>query len=327
VQSAPAEVLSATLAAAAVPGAALSSTSTLIQSTLQLMALSKTKTIVAVAAGILLTTSTATLVVAVHGFGVRPSALAAVLGGDDESNPHRIVTQGLNKAHRIPGALYTYPEGDASTRRHVERIVEKFRTDLDPADAIKSDRDVTSEDLTNRTVYVYGSPSNHALLQRFRTQLPIVFEADGVVVGNRKCLGPDVGAIFVCPNPVNPEHRFVVYGTVTPGALRQMNTVFHGPTDYVVFNDTTRRLEQEGYESRRCFLLAGAFDASREDVWAVDPSRRQAASGEVAAATRGVIVPHPNPANAVVPPSAPASTPGQPPATGAGAGSGAGAGR
>jgi len=123
-----------------------------------------------------------------------------------------------------------------------------------------------------------------------REQLPIVFEDDGVVVGSRKCVGKDVGAIFVCPNPFNPEHRFMVYGAVSPAALKDMNSVFHGPTDYVVFNDTTRQFAKRGMRSSDCFLLAGAFDRSDPNHWRVDDALSQTPPGELREATRDVVV-------------------------------------
>jgi hypothetical protein len=76
-----------------------------------------------------------------------------------------------------------------------------------------------------------------------------------------------VGAIFVCPNPINPEHRLVIYGTVSPEALKDMNGVFHGPTDYIIFNNTTRQFGQVQDSDR--FLLLGAFDKSDSTHWRV----------------------------------------------------------
>lgn len=302
IQAAPASLLPTTLAAAVPPVAkvavAAANTSPLIQTTLQVMAWTKTKAVLGLAAGLLITTSV-TSVVLTHG-----GMLRAASGFEDGAAPipapeadggaqRRIVSNGLNKAHRIPGALYTYPDGDEVTRRYVENMVTKFRPDLDPALAFKSAGELTGDDLTNRTIYIYGSPSNHSLFRQVRTMLPIVFEADGVVVGNRKCLGRDVGAIFVCPNPFNVEHRLVVYGTVSPGSLREMNAVFHGPTDYVVFNDVTRKLETEGVEPGRCSLLAGAFDRSVPASWTAPARLQQAPAQPVIEATRGVVVSFP----------------------------------
>jgi hypothetical protein len=160
--------------------------------------------------------------------------------------------------------------------------------------AIKSDRELTEQDIQTRNIYIYGSPENHSLFQRVRDQLPIVFEDDGIVVGNKKCKGRDVGAIFTCPNPLSPEHRLVIYGTVSPEALKNMNGVFHGPTDYVVFNNTTRQYSsaKKGYETEDDFLLLGSFDKSDPAHWRVDETLQLLPPKALQKATAGVVVPY-----------------------------------
>jgi hypothetical protein len=180
----------------------------------------------------------------------------------------KVFSNGINNAHNLPNAIYTYPEGDEKTHAYVEQMIRQFRRDLDPAQAVKSDRELTEQDIHDRTIYIYGSPENHSLFRRVREDLPLVFEADGIRVGKQKCLGRDVGAIFVCPNPINPKNRLVVYGTVAPETLRNMNSIYHGPTDFIVFNNLTRRFTQLPDSNR--FLLVGAFDKSDPEHWRVD---------------------------------------------------------
>lgn len=114
-----------------------------------------------------------------------------------------------------------------------------------------------------------------------------VFETDGIVVGNKKCVGRDVGAIFVCPNPLNPEQQLVIHGTVAPEALENMNGIFHGPTDYVVFNETTRQFSQVEAPDR--FLLLGAFDKSDPGHWRVDDDLQLPPPQKLLRATAGTV--------------------------------------
>jgi len=158
--------------------------------------------IVATAAAllVLLTTGVTTLVVVkTRGFGLWSGGVSTPEPRPTAGNARRILTNGINDGHRIPTALHL-SEGDDVTHRYLEAVIKRFRRELDLAQTIKSDRELTGEDITNRTIYIYGSPQNHSLFRRVREQLPIVFEDDGVVVGSRKCVGKDVGAIFVCPN-------------------------------------------------------------------------------------------------------------------------------
>jgi RNA polymerase sigma factor (sigma-70 family) len=270
VQAAPALLAKSVTAVAIAKGAAVSSsTLTLIQGALKLMAWTKAQTAAVAVATVIATIGTTTVVIKTGAFGVgrwnanHPSETMAKF-----NKSPRIFTGGINKAHGIPNAIYTYPDGDEKTHRYLEAILKQFRKDLDPARAIKSDRELSEEDIQARTIYIYGSPENHSLFQRVRDQLPIIFEDDGVVVGKKKYLGRDVGAIFACPHPLNPANRLIIYGTVSPEALNNMNDVFHGPTDYVVFNNATRRFTGVADSDR--FLLLGAFDKSDPTHWRVE---------------------------------------------------------
>jgi hypothetical protein len=81
----------------------------------------------------------------------------------------------------------------------------------------------------------------------------------------------------------------MVYGAVSPEAARDMNRVFHGPTDYVVFNDATRKLG----DSMDYFLLTGAFNKSDPARWRVDDKLQLLPPQRVQDITAGVVVPWP----------------------------------
>ncbi len=289
VQAAPAHLTASVVTMATAKGAAGGSTSLTLLKVLKIMAWTKAKTAaVAVAAGVL-AVGTVTVGIETGGFGIG-RLLRDWLLPPRAGFPAAIMTQALNQAHRIPGALYTYPQGDEKTRVYLEALLEQFRNTMGPGRTVRSDAELTDADVQSHTIYIYGTPGNHTLFRRLRQQLPIVFEDDGVVVGDKKCRGRDVGAIFVCPNPLNPQHRLVVYGTVSPEALNNLNGVFHGPTDYVVFNDATRHSSWP--ERADKFLLVGAFNTSDPAHWRADGALQLQPSGALRKATAGVIVPH-----------------------------------
>jgi RNA polymerase sigma factor (sigma-70 family) len=265
---APATLAKTATAVALAKGATAStSTLTLIKGALKIMAWTKAKTAVVAIAAVIVATGTTTIVIKSHTSRAArsnanlPSATWAKFN-------RKILSDEINKAHEIPNAIYTYPDGDETTHRYLEDVLKMFAKNMGPGRTIKSDRELTEQDIQTRTIYIYGSPESHALFQRVRDQLPIVFEDDGIVVGNKKCLGRDVGAIFVCPNPLNPKNRLVIYGTVSPATLHDMNAIFHGPTDYVVFNNTTRQFR--GVNAADQFLLMGSFDKYDPTNWRVD---------------------------------------------------------
>ena len=249
------------------------------------MAWTKAKTTAVAVVAVILATGTTTIVIKTVGRGNadRPAGTVA------KTRPSPgIFSEGINNAHSIPDAIYTYPDGDETTHRYLESIMKMFAKRIGAGRTIKSDRELTEQDIQTRTIYIYGSPQNHSFFRRVRDQLPIVFEDDGIVVGNKKCLGQDVGAIFVCPNPLNPKNRLVIYGTVSPNALNDMNSIFHGPTDYIIFNNTTRQF-REAKDSDR-YLLLGSFDKSDPAHWRVDETLQVLPSKVLQTATTGVVV-------------------------------------
>jgi RNA polymerase sigma factor (sigma-70 family) len=268
IQAAPVAMAKSVTAVAVAKGAtAPISTLTLIKGALKIMAWTKAKTAAVTAAVVILAAGTTTVVIKSGVFGNEHPKSNLPSETWSKFN-RRVLSDGLNQAHKIPNAIFTYPDGDETTLRYLEDVLKMFARNMGPGRTIKSDRELTEQDIQTRTIYIYGSPENHSFFRRVRDQLPIVFEDDGIVVGNKKFMGRDVGAIFVCPNPLNPENRLVVYGTVSPGALHNMNAIYHGPTDYVVFNNTTRQFR--GVNAADQFLVMGSFDKSDPTNWRVD---------------------------------------------------------
>jgi hypothetical protein len=248
------------------------------------MAWTKGKMAAVAVVAVIILSGTITILVNFGAFSSRYSSETAI----KLSRSSRIYTNGINEALRTPDRIYTYPAGDKATRLYIEAVFRRFNINLDVGRAIKSDRELTEEDIRSRMIVIYGSPLNHSFFQRVRRQLPLIFEGDGIVVGDKKCVGRDVGAIFICPNPVNPKNQMVIYGTVLPEALNNMNGVFHGPTDYVVFNNTTR--QYIGLDRNESFLLMGAFNKSDPDHWRVDANLQLLPPKALQRATASVIV-------------------------------------
>jgi RNA polymerase sigma factor (sigma-70 family) len=272
---------------AAAHSAASASILTLVKGALKIMAWTKAKSAVVAVAAVVVATGTATVVVK-SGVFDHPKANQRSETMEQAGKSPRIFSNGINEAHEIPNAIYTYPDGDETTHHYLENILKEFARNMGPGRTIKSDRELTEQDIQTRTIYIYGSPENHSFFRRVRDQLPILFEDDGIVVGKKKFLGRDVGAIFVCPNPLNPENRLVVYGTVSAGALHDMNGIFHGPTDYVVFNNTTRQFRRVNAADQ--FLLLGSFDKSDPNNWRVDESLELLPPKALQRATAKVVV-------------------------------------
>lgn len=127
---------------------------------------------------------------------------------------------------------------------------------------IVHDVDVTDEMIRTKTLVLIGPPQSNTLLRRFNAQLPIQFRGAGIQVGATHYSGPEVGTVFVAPNPEAPDHSLLVIAGSTPfGTWRSVFLPDLLP-DYVVFNEAiadardTFALGGTGAE----YLSAGFFD-------------------------------------------------------------------
>jgi hypothetical protein len=66
-----------------------------------------------------------------------------------------------------------------------------------------------------------------------------------------------------------------------------MNSIYHGPTDYIVFNNTTRQFG--GVKDSERFLVVGAFDKTDPAHWRVDEKLELLPPKKLQQATTGVV--------------------------------------
>ena len=61
--------------------------------------------------------------------------------------------------------------------------------------------------------------------------------SDSSIIADKEYYVKNGGAIFNLTNPLNSNKFIVVYATQQPECLININSVFHGPTNFVVFNE------------------------------------------------------------------------------------------
>ena len=94
---------------------------------------------------------------------------------------------------------------DAELARAIDRWRRQFRGDA----RVKDDTAITDEEIASANLVLWGDPTSNALLKRIADRLPIRWEGDQVVVGDRKFDAGDHAPILIYPNPLNPR-RYVV---------------------------------------------------------------------------------------------------------------------
>jgi dienelactone hydrolase len=74
---------------------------------------------------------------------------------------------------------------------------------------VKNDADISSDDIANNNLALFGDPSSNAIYRRIADRLPIRWTADGVTVGAQKFDSNHV-PVFIFPNPLNPKKYVVI---------------------------------------------------------------------------------------------------------------------
>jgi hypothetical protein len=152
--------------------------------------------------------------------------------------------------------------------RTAREVVEKWKVLRNRDVPIKKDVDVTPQDIQQYHLVLYGNENNNKIIKQVAEQMPIRFKDNEVVVGDRSYKGYDVGAIFVHPNPLNPNKYVLVYGAVTFHGISEINAVKASETDFVIFNEQTK-IRSAGMNAGP--LETGYFDKTDPLNWKVVP--------------------------------------------------------
>lgn len=81
---------------------------------------------------------------------------------------------------------------------------------------VKSDKDVTAEDIRDCNLVLLGGPGANLMATRLADKLPVKFSPDGLRLGDLHVTGPDAAVAFIYPNPENPDRYIVVAGSADP---------------------------------------------------------------------------------------------------------------
>jgi hypothetical protein len=149
--------------------------------------------------------------------------------------------------------VYGTPEDEIS-RYIIEAEARRFTEDWEllynaPC-RIKSDRDVTEQELADYSLVLYGNKDQNLVYRRMADQLPLQVDSQGVQIGSERWDGADVGAKFCFPSPLNPDRYVCIFAGATwrgtYGINNRFGNWFHwGPFDnynwfdFVVFDERT----------------------------------------------------------------------------------------
>ena len=101
---------------------------------------------------------------------------------------------------------------------------------------VKKDVDVTLADMKSSTLVIYGTYAQSSLIQKIGDKLPIKVLSGGIELRGKLYDTPDVGAVFVYPNPLNEKKYVLVVTGNSLEAVLKGNGLLPFLPDYVVFD-------------------------------------------------------------------------------------------
>ena len=109
----------------------------------------------------------------------------------------------------LNATLGTWVEGELTAARNLWRDV--FRGDA----PVKSDREVTEADISDRNLILWGDPSSNAVLAKVLAQLPVQWDANSLTFRGQTYPAASHAPILVFPNPLNPKRYIVLNSGIT----------------------------------------------------------------------------------------------------------------
>jgi len=105
--------------------------------------------------------------------------------------------------------LGVWVEGELTAAHTLWRDV--FRGDA----PVKSDREVTDDDIADRNLILWGDPSSNAVLARLITRLPLTWDVKSLAFRGQTYDAKTHAPILVFPNPLNPKRYIVLNSGIT----------------------------------------------------------------------------------------------------------------
>lgn len=102
---------------------------------------------------------------------------------------------------------------------------------------ILTDKEALKRDLSSNSLIVYGTPAGNLWLAKHIVELPVHIVADQITA-ETAYPGEHLRFISAWPNPQNPKKGTVIYTAQQAEDVIEINSVFHGPTDYVIAKGT-----------------------------------------------------------------------------------------
>ncbi|HNW99997.1 MAG TPA: DUF4932 domain-containing protein [Candidatus Cloacimonadota bacterium] len=112
-----------------------------------------------------------------------------------------------------------------------------------------TDRQAMRLKLNRCTIYVYGTIEGNSWLKKHQHILPFQVFPDKIIA-DKEYIGSDLRIISCLPNPGNRKYGVCIYTAQTIQAMKNSNTVFHGPEDFVISDSNCQILGHGNFNKK-----------------------------------------------------------------------------
>ena len=124
-------------------------------------------------------------------------------------------------------------EKDKTAEKNIHEYVRKIKDMFYKENPVITDSEALSRDLSVHAVVMYGTPEGNLLLAKYMKGLPFSIEHDKIMA-DKVYERENLRFITAWPNPHNNKRGFLIYTAQNAEDIPGINSVFHGPTDYVI---------------------------------------------------------------------------------------------
>ena len=135
--------------------------------------------------------------------------------------------------------IYVIPtvEADTAIQKQIWEYVGELRDRFDPDAMILTDREVLSEGICEKTLFIYGTPMGNLWLRKYFAELPFSVKP-GVITAGERFTGAGLRLIASWNHPENPLEHVVIYTAADPADIIHINGLYHGPSCFTIGRDS-----------------------------------------------------------------------------------------
>jgi dienelactone hydrolase len=137
----------------------------------------------------------------------------------------------------------------AWTQSAMKQAIEDWRMQFRGEPRVKDDSAVTDEEMAASNLVLWGDPHSNRLFGRIAKRLPILWDAQGVHIGDKTYSLRDHVPVMIYPNPLNPKHYVVIDSCFTFSEAAPTSNALQIPKlpDYAVFDLKSKRVVEAGF--------------------------------------------------------------------------------